>query len=81
MSAEEGGLRILIVAPIGRDADLMCTHLAAAGMPCQVCRDIEELCRELNEGAGALLFTEEALTADVAPRLGHAGLQPGGRAG
>ena len=72
MSAEEGGLRILIVAPIGRDADLMCTHLAAAGMPCQVCRDIEELCQELNEGAGALLFTEEALTADVAPRLGHA---------
>ncbi|HEX2061032.1 MAG TPA: ATP-binding protein, partial [Thermoanaerobaculia bacterium] len=60
---------MLIVAPIGRDAELMCVHLAAAGLHCQACADIDEMCRELDRGAGALLFTEEALSSDGAPRL------------
>ena len=64
--------RVLIVAPIGRDAELMCTHLEQAGMPCQVCSDVPEACLELQRGAGALLLTEEALAPDVIPRLAHA---------
>ena len=61
--------RVLIVAPIGRDADLMCTHLRAAGIPCEVRPDVDTVCNEVNDGAGALLFTEEALSPEVTPRL------------
>ena len=61
--------RVLIVAPIGRDAELMCTHLRAAGIPCEVRPNVDTVCNEVNDGAGALLFTEEALSSDVTPRL------------
>ncbi|HYO78061.1 MAG TPA: hybrid sensor histidine kinase/response regulator [Thermoanaerobaculia bacterium] len=61
--------RVLIVAPIGRDADLMCTYLTAAGIACEVRGDVDTVCNEVNDGAGALLFTEEALNPDVTPRL------------
>jgi signal transduction histidine kinase/ActR/RegA family two-component response regulator len=61
--------RVLIVAPVGRDAELMCAHLQAAGVPCHVCADVDEACRELERGAGALMFTEEALTAETSPQL------------
>jgi signal transduction histidine kinase/ActR/RegA family two-component response regulator len=64
--------RVLIVAPVGRDAELMCTHLEGAGLPCSVCVDVDEACRELGRGAGALIFTEEALTVDTSPRLAQA---------
>jgi signal transduction histidine kinase/ActR/RegA family two-component response regulator len=61
--------RVLIVAPIGRDAELMCTHLENAGLSCQVCHDLDEVCGELARGAGVLIVTEEALTPELAPRL------------
>ncbi len=61
--------RVLIVAPIGRDAELMCTHLDSAGVACEVCGSVDEACRELALGAGAVLLTEEALAPDAAPRL------------
>ena len=71
MSSADLGRRVLIVAPIGRDAELMCAHLEAAGVTCDVCADVDEACRELERGAGALMFTEEALTPDASPRLAH----------
>ena len=61
--------KVLIVAPIGRDAELMCTHLRAAGIRCEVRPNVDTVCNEVNDGAGALLFTEEALSPDVTPRL------------
>ncbi|HUR81816.1 MAG TPA: ATP-binding protein [Thermoanaerobaculia bacterium] len=63
--------RVLIVAPIGRDAELMCTHLENAGVTCDVCGSIDETCRELERGAGALLLTEEALAPDAVARLAY----------
>lgn len=72
MKPEDINRRILITAPIGRDAELMCTHLEAAGMPCVVRKDIDEVCVELDRGAGAIVFTEEALSAEAAPRLARA---------
>ena len=72
MNRDDLSRRVLIVAPVGRDAELMCTHLEAAGVPCSVCADVDEACRELERGAGALMFTEEALTPDTSPRLAHA---------
>jgi signal transduction histidine kinase/ActR/RegA family two-component response regulator len=64
--------RVLIVAPIGRDAELMCTHLEASGLVCEAFDSVDDVCAELKEGAGALLLTEEALLPDVTPRLAQA---------
>ena len=69
MSSEDVSRRVLIVAPIGRDAELMCTHLESAGVPCEVCDDVDGMCMELDRGAGAIIVTEEAIGPEVAPRL------------
>jgi signal transduction histidine kinase/ActR/RegA family two-component response regulator len=61
--------RMLIVAPVGRDAELMCKHLEAAGLVCEVCGSIDEACGELARGAGAMLLTEESLAPEAGPRL------------
>lgn len=60
---------MLIVAPIGRDAELMCTHLEAAGMWCEAEDDVQAACDAIRDGAGALIFTEEALPSSVTPSL------------
>lgn len=72
MSSEDRSRRVLIVAPIGRDAELMCTHLEASGLTCAAFESVELMCEDLKLGAGALLLTEEALAPDVTPRLAQA---------
>ena len=69
MKRDDLSRRVLVVAPVGRDAELMCAHLEAAGEVCAVCEDVDDACHELDRGAGALVFTEEALTPDASPRL------------
>jgi signal transduction histidine kinase/CheY-like chemotaxis protein len=64
--------RVLIAAPIGRDAELMCTQLGRAGIACESFKAIDDLCRAFDEGAGALLFTEEALPPPAMQRLARA---------
>jgi signal transduction histidine kinase/ActR/RegA family two-component response regulator len=54
--------RILVLAPTGRDAALAVTALEQAGFACESCRDMDELCQTIEEGAGAVMITEEALT-------------------
>lgn len=56
------GERVLVFAPLGRDAAVVCTTLCEAGVSCAVCHDMSDLCDKLAEGAGALLLTEEVLT-------------------
>ena len=72
MTSEEASRRVLIVAPIGRDAELMCTHLEAAGLACEAFDSVEAACITLQKGAGAMLLTEEALLPDITPRLAEA---------
>jgi signal transduction histidine kinase/ActR/RegA family two-component response regulator len=64
---------LLVVAPIGRDADIICEQLAAVKLRCRKCRDVRDLCIQLPEGAGGVILTEEALTpaamADLARQL------------
>jgi len=69
--AEDLWHRILILAPIGRDAELMCSVLTDAGITCLRCNDGDELCSKLAEGAGAALVTEEALDPNLMNRLGR----------
>jgi PAS domain S-box-containing protein len=56
-----GGEQILVLAPRGRDADVIEGVLRRAGMPCQNCSDLDELRGGLGRDLGAVLVTEEAL--------------------
>lgn len=53
--------RLLILAPIGKDAELIGTMLRAERVPCVACGSIEELLWELPRGAAAILITEESI--------------------
>jgi DNA-binding NtrC family response regulator len=53
--------RVLIVAPIGRDAQATAQQLAEGDFYCEVCADIDSLHEQLGKGAGVALVTEEAL--------------------
>jgi PAS domain S-box-containing protein len=51
----------LILAPIGRDAQIAAAMLAEAGIASRCCSDIPCLLEHLDEGAGFALVAEEAL--------------------
>jgi PAS domain S-box-containing protein len=67
--------RVLIVAPTGRDAHLLCEMLRRNGIICESCADVRQLCEEVRVGIGAILLTEEALgpgaLADLSNVLGE----------
>src|SRR4051812_5298523 len=54
-------MRILVLAPAGRDGALSQRLLAEAGLAAEVCADAGAVCRELEAGWGALLLTRGAL--------------------
>jgi signal transduction histidine kinase/CheY-like chemotaxis protein len=53
--------RVLVLAPVGRDAPLLCQVLERTGLAGVTCGDMAELARHLREGVGVVLLTEEAL--------------------
>ena len=53
--------RILIVAPRGRDAEVVAHVLSGKAMECVVCADVGRLVTALNEGAACALIADEAL--------------------
>jgi PAS domain S-box-containing protein len=63
MSTDEAAFRsrVLILAPVGRDAALTRSVLDRAGVESLECSDLDDLRRNLVEGAGAAIITEEAL--------------------
>lgn len=61
--------RVLILAPIGRDAALICTSLARVGLTCTTCEDMAALIREIEGGAGVLLVSDQALSPQAGQRL------------
>lgn len=58
-------IRILIVAPRGRDAGLIAATLSSDGLSPATCGDTQTLLTCLEEGAAALIIAEEALTPVV----------------
>jgi signal transduction histidine kinase/CheY-like chemotaxis protein len=64
--------RVLVFAPIGRDAALTESLLSANDLRCKVCATIGELIDAIDEGAGAVLLTEEALDDRALPELASA---------
>ena len=69
MPTEPDQERVVLLAPVGRDASLLKAALSQAAFACQVVADAQELRLELRETAGALLLTEEALTPPVLQSL------------
>ncbi len=53
--------RILIAAPVGRDAVLAQAVLQRADFGAEICRDLDHLSCEIEAGAGAALLSQEAL--------------------
>ena len=54
--------RVLICAPMGRDAALIQQTLNRASITAEVCSDVGQVCREIVAGAAALSLTQEALS-------------------
>ena len=59
-SPEELADRIIVLAPIGRDAPAAAHHLAESKLACVICADLDDFNTKLSEGAAAALVTEEA---------------------
>ena len=71
MQAELGD-RILVAAPTGRDAELICSQLVAAGMQAEKADNAIAVANQLNAGVGAIVLTEEALVPDGLTALSRA---------
>jgi signal transduction histidine kinase len=63
--------RVLILAPMGRDAVIAQTILREAGLAATTCSDLAVLVSQLDDGVGAVLIVEEALQGQDYPALGH----------
>ena len=61
--------RVLVFAPVGRTAELARQALGRAGFACTVCAAMDEFCAAFQEGAGAALLVEEALSSAATVRL------------
>ena len=57
-----------MLAPVGRDASLLCQRLEKVGFRCTVCTQTD-LQRQLSLGVGTLILTEEGLTPAVIATL------------
>jgi signal transduction histidine kinase len=53
--------RVIIIAPVGQDAEAMAQVLDAQGFETQICNGSDEYSRQITDRVGALLLTEEAL--------------------
>jgi len=62
MIGQENELRVLVVAPTGRDGELICSLLAAHDISCVLSMTAEMALVDFVSGAGALILAEEALT-------------------
>ena len=61
--------RTLILAPIGRDSDLIAGLLSRAALSCHISGSVAELAGEVQQGAGAAIISEEALGGGVIPQI------------
>jgi signal transduction histidine kinase len=61
--------RVIIIAPVGQDAEATAALLDAKGFETQICHELDECTRQITNGAGALLLTEEALQSAQASFL------------
>jgi len=61
--------RIVVLAPTRKDGALTRSILEKAGLACLCCTDLDQVCRELDAGAGALLLSEDVFAEQRDQRL------------
>ncbi len=61
--------RVLLLAPTSKDAALTGSVLDRAGVACFGCRDLNEICIQLEAGAAAIMLPEDAIIQDGNHRL------------
>jgi signal transduction histidine kinase len=61
--------RTIILAPTGKDQQLIANLLGRCSMPSHTAAGIDELCVEIGLGAGAAIVSEEALTTSAIAQL------------
>jgi signal transduction histidine kinase len=69
LSQRDEDERVLIMAPVGKDATAMAALLYADGFEVQICAGADECSRQIAAGTGALLLTEEALESPLLSNL------------
>jgi signal transduction histidine kinase/ActR/RegA family two-component response regulator len=69
MSSSAHDLRVLILAPTGRDGPLAAGLLKDAGIACVECADIDCVIEKLEGGAAAALIADESLTEAAVEKL------------
>jgi len=74
-SAAEGH-RVLISAPYGRDAESVSQLLTNHGYDAAICLSLHDFAAGIDDHAGVLLVTEEALAGDLAPLQRALAAQP-----
>jgi DNA-binding transcriptional LysR family regulator len=67
---------VLVLAPTGRDGAAAAEQLGAAGLQAAVCKDMPQLVKALQEGAGVAVVAEEALRTGLAALIGWVSKQP-----
>ena len=60
-AAASDQMRVLVLAPAGRDAAVTANVLSEEGLFSGICASIDELCERIAKGAGAAIVAEEAL--------------------
>ena len=55
--------RVLVLAPSGNDARLTKQVLGGARIQAKICREVSDLCRELDNQCAAIILAEETLRA------------------
>ena len=69
---EAGELRVLLLAPTRRDAEVTSRLLAATGLETHCCASCADVAEELPRGAGVLLLTEDIVADKSFPLLRQA---------
>jgi signal transduction histidine kinase/ActR/RegA family two-component response regulator len=68
--------RVLLLPPTSRDADAIGKMLARAQIECIVCPDVQSVCSAIDEGAAAVIVSEESLVAGEAMLAERIARQP-----
>lgn len=61
--------RTIVLAPTGRDAQLISAVIERSGSPCHIANSMDELCDAIRTGAGAAVVAEEACTRQAIAQL------------
>lgn len=61
--------RVLVLTPVGRDGHLARSVLQQDHLAAEICSSVEDLCKKLEQGAGAAVIADEALNAANLPSL------------